>query len=159
MATIYEENASSLIHEAAQSLKKEIKMPDWARFVKTGEFKTLPPLEKDWWYLRAASILRRVYVYGPIGVSKLRVKYGGRKNRGHKPEEFRIASGKIIRTIMQQLENTGMVEKTKRGMHHGRIITAKGKSFLDKIATQELKKQKLSVTPKQPVQEKEVNKK
>jgi len=135
MATVYDINASKLIAEIAEPLKKEIKMPDWARFVKTGEYKTMPPTEKNWWYLRAASILRRVYMYGPIGVSKLKVKYGGRKNRGHKPEEFRKASGKIIRTIMQQLETAGMIEKTKKGVHHGRIVTKKGKSFMDKVST------------------------
>jgi len=124
---------NELIEKAAQELKKHIKQPEWSLFVKTGSGKERPPTQKDWWYLRSASILRKLYTLGPIGVSKLKTKYGNKKNRGHKPERFRKGSGKIIRTILQQLEEAGFVEKKDKTKRKGRVLTAKGKSFLDKI--------------------------
>ena len=91
MASIYDVNTNQLIDEAAKGLQKfeEVKAPEWAPFVKTGAHKERAPENKDWWYVRAAAILRSVTVLGPIGVSKLRTKYGGRKNRGHKPDIFK----------------------------------------------------------------------
>ena len=67
---------------------KEIKPPEWSRFAKTGVHKKFPPQQDDWWYIRSASILRRIYLDGPVGVARLRTYYGGRKERGHKPETF-----------------------------------------------------------------------
>ncbi len=136
MASIYDVNPSELIKQAGEELKKEIKMPDWAKFVKTGPAKERPPSQPDWFYFRAASILRKVYMHGPIGVNKLRIKYGSKKNRGHKPEHFYRAPGKIIRSILQQLESKQLIKQDAKGHHKGRIITPKGRSFLDKLATQ-----------------------
>ena len=96
--------------------------------------KERPPVKNDWWYVRAASILRKIYRLGPIGVSKLRVNYGGKKNRGYKPEHFYKGSGNILRKVMQQLEKEGFVKIDLKSRHKGRVITAKGKKFLDDIA-------------------------
>lgn len=137
MGKLYDVDASELIKKASLELKKskEVKMPAWAQFVKTGVHKERPPLNSElWWYMRAASILRKVYMLGPIGVSKLRRKYGGKRNRGHKPEHTYKGSGKIIRTILQQLEKEGFVKQVEKGVHKGKTITPKGKSFLDKLA-------------------------
>lgn len=124
-----------LAREVAEALKEKIKAPTWAVFVKTGTHKERPPLEKDWWYIRAASVLRAVYRNGPVGVSKLRSKYGGNKRRGVKPPRFTKASGNILRKILQQLETAGYVAKVKDGVHKGRIITPAGISLLSKAAT------------------------
>jgi len=134
MATIYDTNPNKLIEKAANALRNEIKAPEWSRFVKTGMAKERLPMENDWWYKRAASILRKIYILGPIGTNKLKVAYGSKKNRGSKPEKFYPASGKIIRTILQQLEKLGYISKEEKGVHKGRRITPKGKSFLDKLA-------------------------
>lgn len=137
MATIYDVDAQELILEAAEELKKipEIKAPAWAPFVKTGMHKERPPSNHDWWYLRTASVLRAIYRLGPVGVSKLRTKYGGKKNRGTKKEHFFKGSGNILRKALQQLEKAGFVKFTEKGIHKGRVVTPKGKAFLDKIAT------------------------
>ncbi len=137
MATVFDVDPNQLIEKAAEELKKipEIQPPEWAKFVKTGAHKERPPMQKDWWYIRTAAILRKLYIYNkPIGVSKLRKKYGGRKNRGHKPERFYPGSGNIIRKVLQQLEKAGFAQQVAKGTHKGRIITPKGKSFLDKLA-------------------------
>jgi len=140
MVTIYDVEPNELIERTAKKLKSlsEIEPPKWAKFVKTGQHKEQPPLRDDWWYIRTAAILRSVALYGPIGVSKLRVKYGGKKNRGFKPERFRRGSGNIIRKILQQLEKAGLVKQDQRDVYKGRVITSKGIKLLNSVA-QEIK--------------------
>ena len=137
MATIYDIDPTELIEEAAKELQKidSVKPPIWATFVKTGHSKERPPARNDWWYVRAAAVLRKVYRLGPVGVSKLRGMYGSKKNRGARGEHFYKGSGNAIRKILQQLEKAEFLRQGKIGVHKGRIITPKGKSFLDKIAT------------------------
>lgn len=134
MATVYDVKPNELIKKAAEELKKttHVKMPEWAMFVKTGVAKDRIPADNEWWYHRAAAILRRVYLLGPIGVNKLRVKYGSRKNMGSAPERFKRAGGKIIRVILQQMEKEGLVKSVEKSGHKGKIATPKGKSLLDK---------------------------
>jgi len=138
MASIYDVDPTELIEKAAKELEKNenMKAPEWASYVKTGAHKERVPLKNDWWPIRAAAVLRTVYRYGPIGVSKLRVKYGGKKRRGHKPNRFYPGSGSIIRKVLQQLEKAGLLKQQEKSGHKGRVITPQGKSFLDKIATQ-----------------------
>jgi len=133
---LYDVDISELIEKTAEELKKiaEIKPPEWAVFVKTGVHKERPPANKDWWYTRAASILRIVDKLGAVGVSKLRTKYGGKKNKGAEPERFYKGSGNIIRKILQQLEKAELVKKQEKAIHKGRIITAKGVSLLNTAA-------------------------
>ena len=136
MTTVYDVPADLLIKRVAEKLKSMVKPPEWAKYVKTGVHKQRAPEQEDWWYIRLASILRRVYIDGPVGIERLRTYYGGRKRRGVKPPKFRKGSGAIIRTALQQLEKLGFVKKTKEG----RVITPAGRSFLDKTAA-EIKKE------------------
>ncbi|MCD6126806.1 MAG: 30S ribosomal protein S19e [Methanomicrobia archaeon] len=131
MTTVYDVPADKLIEKLKEELKtmKEITPPEWSKFVKTSSSKERLPDQEDWWYIRAASILRKIYIYGPVGVSRLRTAYGSKKNRGHKPERFRKASGAIIRRILQQLEEADLVKSET-----GRVITPKGRSLLDRIS-------------------------
>ncbi len=134
MATVYEVPSDKLIATLAEDLKTNIKLkrPEWAVFVKTGTHRERQPDDLNWWWIRAASILRKVYINGPVGVQRLRTAYGDRKNRGVKPEEFRRAGGKIIRVILKEFDNLGFTEKSGSG----RIITKKGQSHLDKISSE-----------------------
>jgi small subunit ribosomal protein S19e len=133
MASIRDVDTQELVIKAAAELEKmpEFNPPAWASFVKTGVSRQRPPTQANWWWIRSASILRKVYLNQSVGVSKLRKVYGGRKNRGHKPEHKKRASGNIIRKILQQHEKAGFV-KTEKGK--GRKITPKGQKFLDLIA-------------------------
>lgn len=132
MATVYEVPADKLIKEAARDLKENVKFnrPEWTAYVKTGAHVERIPEDADWWWVRSASVLRKIYVNGPVGVRRLRTAYGGRENKGVKPQHFRKAGGKILRVIMKQFDEIGFTEKEKGG----RKISAKGRSFLDKIA-------------------------
>ncbi|MBW2992041.1 30S ribosomal protein S19e [Candidatus Woesearchaeota archaeon] len=156
MVSIYSVEPNKLIEKAAEELKKinDIKPPSWAAFVRTGISKERPPTQKDWWYIRAAAVLRSVYKLGPIGVSKLRTRYGSKKNRGHKPEHFYPASGNIIRKILQQLEKAELIKKGEVGVHKGRVIAPKGKSILDKTAVIILKSMPKKEIKKEEIKEK-----
>jgi len=133
--TTYNNKAGELIEKTAEKLKQieQVNPPEWSNFVKTGTSRERPPIKDDWWYSRTASILRKLDILGPIGTNKLKRKYGGRKNRGHKPEKFFKGSGKIIRTILGQLEKAGLAEQKETKGHKGRSLTKKGKSFLDTV--------------------------
>jgi small subunit ribosomal protein S19e len=123
------------IEVCKEELKKveAIKPPAWATFAKTSMSRRFPPQQDDWWYTRAASMLRRIYLDGPVGVQRLRTYYGGRKDRGHKPERFRKAGGSILRKCLQQLETAGFVQKNPNAKKKGRIISEEGKKFIKKI--------------------------
>ena len=139
LSAIQEVPASELINETAIGFAKggAIKEPKFAEYVKTGSHKERAPSQKDWYFTRLASVLYRVYADGPLGTESLRTYYGGRKNRGVKPEKFRKASGKVVRSCLQELEKGGLIQKHKKG---GREITAKGQSLLEKNAKELLKK-------------------
>ena len=141
MVTAREVSAEKLIPRLKEELKKveQIQPPEWVKFVKSGAHRERPPQQDDFWYIRAASVLRRIYLDGPVGTERLRSYYGGRKNLGHQPSHFRKAGGKIIRTGLQQLEELGFIHKDKKG----RVITPKGQSYLTKKAN-ELRKKLLS---------------
>ncbi len=136
MVNMYDVEPRKLIDELAKELEKvpEMKAPDWSEFVKTGVSRERPPTELNWWYIRSASVLRSVYKLGPIGVSKLRTKYGGRKNRGAKPDMTFRAGGNILRKVLQGLEKSGYVKQAQVRAHKGRVITAKGKAFVDEAS-------------------------
>ena len=132
MTTVFDIPANALIAKVAEELKNEseIKAPEWSEYVKTGVHKQMPPENPDWWYIRSAAVLRRIYVDGPIGVERMRSVYGGMQDCGSKPSHFRKGSGSIARKVMQQLEAAGYIEKVTGG----RNVSAKGRKFLDNIA-------------------------
>jgi small subunit ribosomal protein S19e len=133
MPTVYDIPANILIRRLAQDLKsrEEIAPPDWVPYVKTGIHKERAPEDADFWYVRCASILRKIYLKGPLGTGHLRIAYGGRNRRGNHPNEFARSGGAIIRTALQQLERAGFVKK--RGSK-GREMTDIGRSYMDKLS-------------------------
>ncbi len=133
MVTARDVPADALIVRLAQKLKnyEQLKPPEWAIYAKTGHFKERPPSDPDWWYVRAASLLRKLYLAGePVGVETLRIVYGGRKRRGSRPAHFARASGSVIRHLLQRLEQVGLVKSTGRG----RRLSPQGYSFVDQTA-------------------------
>ncbi|MBR9693138.1 30S ribosomal protein S19e [Candidatus Woesearchaeota archaeon] len=133
---LYDVNQGKLITALAAELKRQhvVVPPDWAAFAKTGHHREHAPVDEDWWYTRAASVLRTIYTRGPIGTEKLRVRYGGRKNRGVAPDRFYPAGGNHLRKILQQLEAAKLVEQAAKGVHKGRVITPLGRKLLHAVA-------------------------
>ncbi|MEM0481636.1 MAG: 30S ribosomal protein S19e [Nitrososphaerota archaeon] len=129
-----------LIRTTARYLKENriVSMPKWAPFVKTGVSKDRPPSDPDWWYVRCAAILRKLYIHNEgLGVSRLRRMYGGRHRMGHRNPHFAPGSGSVIRKALQQLEGAGLIEKSKKG----RVLTKKGRQLLEEISDSILKRQ------------------
>jgi len=135
MITVREVNPNDLHALVAEELKKtEIKPPAVAAFVKSGVNTERPPTQQDFWYLRSAAILRKLYLNtDPVGVQKLRTAFGSRKRRGHKQAHHYKAGGKFIRLMLQQLEKEGLVKKVQKP-RKGRIITSKAQKLLDSLA-------------------------
>lgn len=133
MATAYDVKAEPLIMAAAEDLEDDFEAPEWSEFVKTGVQKERAPQQENWYHIRSAAILRKIYMNGGLGVSKLRTMFGGRESHGHGPEHHGKASGKVIRTALQNLEEAGYLEEEEG---EGRVITDKGKSFLDEKASE-----------------------
>lgn len=134
MPKVTEVSANEVIEKAAKRMEKmdEFRPPEWSIFAKTGSDRERPPEQENWWWLRTASILRKIYLNQSFGVSRLRKIYGSRKNNGHQPEHKGKASGAVIRKMLQQLEAAGFV-KAEKGK--GRKITAKGSAFLKEAAS------------------------
>lgn len=146
MTTPHDVPASKFIEKLANYLKEnvdEVTSPSWASIAKTGSHVQRLPQNPDWWYIRCASLLRKIYVHGPIGLERLRADYGGRKDFGVKPEHVVKAGGAIIRKALQQLEAAGLIETLKT---QGRRITREGRKLLNEIA-EELSKELVKEIP------------
>lgn len=145
MVKVFDVPADIFIERLAEQLKKNSKIqpPSWAQFVKTGSHAERVPQSKDWWYVRCASLLRKVYIHGPIGLSDLKSAYGGRKQVGYSLAHHRDAGGAIIRKALQQLESAGYITKANS---KGRIPTQEGMKKLDSLS-KEIHKELVKISP------------
>ena len=132
MVTAYTIPSDTLIKRLAVELKEKsiITPPTWSTWVKTGHYKEDKPLQEDWFYIRSGAVFRKIYIRGPIGIQELRKQFGDHKNRGSMPNKASMASGAVIRNIVQQLEKAGFLES--KGTE-GRSVTSQGKKFVDGI--------------------------
>ena len=137
MTTLYDVPAEEVIEELAVVLDEEdaVEAPEWIEFTKTGADKELPPEQDDFWTRRAASLLRKVAIDGPVGVGSLETEYGDTKQGSTRyrvrPRQQTGGSGNIIRTALQQLAEAGYVEVAEG---EGRQVTPEGHSLLDETA-------------------------
>merc|ERR1712216_719713 len=131
--TVKDVPADAFIKKCADFLKRQNKfqVPKWADLVKTGHFKELAPYDEDWFYIRAASIARKIYLRPGVGIGALRHWYGGCHRRGTRTSKHATASGAVIRNAIRQLEALSLVDLNTDG---GRSITSKGRSEMDRIA-------------------------
>jgi len=145
LPTPYEVPADLLIKKLASYLKEnvgEVSPPAWSLTAKTSSHREHPPQDPDWWYTRCASLLRKLYVHGTVGVSRLRADYGGRKRLGTRREHVRPGGGSSVREPLQQLEKAKFVSKAEK---EGRRLTNEGVSLLNKISSEILKELKSGV--------------
>ena len=135
MVTIYDVPADALIEEVAARLEDRIDEPEWVGFAKSGSGKELPPEQEDFWYVRSASLLRKVAQNEPVGIERLATEYGSKKlgsNRySVRPGLHSAGSRKIIRASLQALEEEGLVT-TAAG--EGRRVSDEGEAFLSEVA-------------------------
>jgi small subunit ribosomal protein S19e len=137
MTSLYDAPAEEVIEALAETLHEEstVEEPDWLQFTTTGVDRELPPEQEDFWARRAASLLRKVAIDGPVGVGSLKSEYGSAKQGTTRyrvrPRHKSDGSGNIVRTILQQLEEAGYVEVAEG---EGRTVTSEGHSLLDETA-------------------------
>ena len=131
-------SAHEFVVKYAAWLRKSGKLPvpKWVDIVKTGSHKELAPYGDDWYYVRAASLARKVYLRQGTGIGTFRRVYGSRKNNGTAPEHFNKGSGGLIRAILIGLEEMGVVETIPSAKGGGRRITSRGQKDLDLVASQ-----------------------
>jgi len=134
LTTPHDVPASKFIDRLAKYLKEnidEVQPVSWTNMAKTGIHVEKQPQNPNWWYTRSASVLRKVYIHGPIGLEELRSDYGGRKNRGSKPDKVRKAGGSNIRKILQQLEAAELIVTSRP---EGRKMSPKGRKLMQEVA-------------------------
>ena len=143
MPTVKDVPADKFIEEFAKFLKQSgmVKPPDWTEHARTGHHKELAPYRQDWWYIRCASIARRVFIRKRVGVGGITKAYGGRKRRGVRPGIYIRGSSSIARKALIQLEESGILEKIRKaedegGEFVGRQVTREGQRHLNQIADQ-----------------------
>ncbi|XP_009111980.2 40S ribosomal protein S19-3 [Brassica rapa] len=131
--TVKDVSPHEFVKAYAAHLKRsgKIELPAWTDIVKTGKLKELAPYDPDWYYIRAASMARKVYLRGGLGVGAFRRIYGGSKRNGSRPPHFCKSSGGVARHILQQLQTMNIVDLDTKG---GRKITSSGERDLDQVA-------------------------
>ncbi|KAF9916792.1 40S ribosomal protein S19 [Lobosporangium transversale] len=131
--TVKDINAHDFNRAYAAYLKRsgKLEIPKWVDLVKTGTNKELAPYDPDWFYIRAASVARHIYLRRSVGVGALKKLHGGTVNRGSRPSHHVNSSGSIARKVLQALEKINVVEADENG---GRKITVDGQRDLDRIA-------------------------
>lgn len=132
MVKAYDVPPDLLIRKLAEEFKNDerFKPPEWSKYAKTGSHAERLPQDRDWWYTRVASIMRKVYLYGPLSIKDLKIIYGGRKQVGYAKAHHRDAGGAIIRNAFHQLEGAGYITKTSKG----RVATPQGMRLVDMAA-------------------------
>ena len=139
MTTYYDVPADLLITGLTEKMNsyEKIIAPEWASQVKTGTHRERPPVQDDWWHTRAASILRKVAIKGPIGTNRISQEFGGVKNRGVKKNKAVSGSRNISRKILQQLADSGLIENSMNStgtVNHGRVVSSIGQALLDEVS-------------------------
>lgn len=132
MVNAHDVPSGRLISALAEQMKgvTGVEQPEWARFAKTGSHAERPPADAEWWFTRAASLMRKLYLHGPVGLTDLERAYGGTKALKYYPKHHRDAGGSSIRKILKQLEQAELVAKTPKG----RVLSPKGRAMLDRAS-------------------------
>mmetsp|Transcript_2094 Transcript_2094/g.4367 ORF Transcript_2094/g.4367 Transcript_2094/m.4367 type:complete len:149 (-) Transcript_2094:189-635(-) len=133
--TVRDVPAPDFIVAYAAHLKRtgKIEVPKWVDIVKTGVHKELAPYDPDWFFVRAASMARKVYLKAGVGIGAFRKVYGGSKRNGNRPSHFALGSGSVARVVLKELTKLKVLELDPKG---GRKITQDGQRDLDRIAGQ-----------------------
>ena len=149
LITVKDVPADKFIAAYAEHLKtsQKVKPIKGAEYIKTGNFKHMNPYSEDWFYARCAALARIVYLRPEIGLGTLRHVFGGRKNHGRAQHHHALASAKVIRFALQELEKADVLMRLsdKRNKSHDsvpdkkdkllpRIITPEGHKELNEIA-------------------------
>jgi len=140
MASVKDVDQQKFVTGFADFLKKSGKMavPEWADLIKLSRANEQGPTNDDWYFVRAASVARHLYIRAPAGVGSFTKIYGSRKRNGSAPSHWTRSYQSVSRRVLQSLESMNLVEKDPNG---GRRLTSQGRRDLDRIAAQIAKTQ------------------
>merc|ERR1712072_206310 len=104
---------NDFIKAYAEHLKKSNKLglPKWIDLVKTGHYHELAPYDEDWFYTRAAAIMRKLYVKPHVGVGRLANKFGGKERNGSARKHHSTDSKAVISACMKALEEAKLLAR------------------------------------------------
>ena len=115
----------------------KVVLPKNVDIIKTCHGKQRTPSDRDWYYKRAASIVRRMVLAmnsgSRVGVRKLSSRYGCAKNRGSRPSKHVDGSKGIIRRIIQDLEKADWVVKEDGNRRVSDLALGEIKQLVEKI--------------------------
>jgi len=132
-ATVRDVPANKWVKAMAQQFKREgkIQVPNCADLVKTCHGRERAPQSNDWYYLRAAAVLRRIYLRPGTGYGGLGKAFAVKKNRGSKPERTIKAAVGPLHWACKALESLKLIAK---GKSKGRVLTREGRKRADTVA-------------------------
>merc|ERR1712243_462314 len=89
MSSVKDVDQQKFVVGFADFLKKsgKMKVPEWADLIKLSRFNEQGPHNPDWFFVRAASVARHLYIRSPAGVGSFTKIYGARKRNGS-PQPF-----------------------------------------------------------------------
>jgi len=108
-----------------EQLKSELVFSYNPQMYKSGACCERIPQEKDWYYIRAVSLLKYLHT-NPLGIKKLLKRYGKMRSRGSAPSKRYLASGFLTRHLVQELQRVGYLAIHPKG----RFTSSKGKQLL-----------------------------
>merc|ERR1712110_802855 len=89
----------------------KIELPKWVDLVKTGHYHELTPYDEDWFYTRAAAIMRKIYVKPNVGVGRLANKFGAKERNGSIRKHHAKDSKAVIRACLKALEKAKLMTR------------------------------------------------
>ena len=109
--TVKDVNQQEFVRALAAFLKKsgKLKVPEWVDTVKLAKHKELAPYDENWFYTRAASTARHLYLRGGAGVGSMTKIYGGRQRNGVRPSHFSRGSKSVARRPDGSVEFGGLL--------------------------------------------------
>merc|ERR1711862_274229 len=109
--TLKDVPTNDFIAAYANYLKKHNKItpPAWHDLVKTGHLHELAPYDEDWFFTKAAAVVRKVYIKPHLGVGKMAQLFGGKKRYGSARKHNAKASKGVIRAALKALEDAGIL--------------------------------------------------
>merc|ERR1711904_24615 len=111
--TLKDVPANDFIAAYADFLKRtnKIELPKWVDLVKTGHYHELTPYDEDWFYTRAAAIMRKIYVKPNVGVGRLANKFGAKERNGSVRKHHAKDSKAVIRACLKALEKAKLMTR------------------------------------------------
>ena len=132
-ATMRDVSAYKWIRAMAAHLKQSGKLfvPNCTELMKQSHGNQRAPENPDWYFYRAASVLRHVYIHPGTGYGGLGKAFAIKKNNGSRPEKTVKATRGLLHWVCRSLEGLKLIAK---GKAKGRVLTREGRRKADAIA-------------------------